>query len=229
MSYPTMPKKVETLALFFIGSCYFSAFALAGQTSDWSATPVKVPEGKDVGFDRLPSPETGITFTNRLAGDAFLARLALHNGSGVAAGDVNDDGLCDLYFCALQGPNRLYLNQGDWHFLEAGGNGEIACSDQYSTGAVLADVDGDADLDLLVNGIGAGTRLFLNRGDGTFRRAEDSGLHHERSPTSMALADVDGDRGGRELLLHGDDSVLVETGDPGVCRDVDVPSDLDSQ
>ncbi len=73
------------------------------------------------------------------------------------------------------------------------GGGEIACADEFSTGATFADVDGDGDLDLLVNGIAAGTRLFLNDGKGRFTEAMNSGLSRTASATSMALADIDGD------------------------------------
>ena len=62
-----------------------------------------------------------------------------------------------------------------------------------SPGAALIDVDGDRDVDLLVNGIGVGTRLFLNDGRGGFTEKKDSGLSQTASATSMALADIDGD------------------------------------
>ena len=64
---------------------------------------------------------------------------------------------------------------------------------QYSTGAVFADVDGDGDLDLLVNSIGGGTRLFLNDGKGHFQEATNSGLARKFGAMTMALGDVDGD------------------------------------
>ncbi len=69
----------------------------------------------------------------------------------------------------------------------------VGCSGQASTGAVLVDVDGDGDLDLLVNGLGAGTRLFLNDGQGKFLEKTDSGLVRDSGARSLALADIDGD------------------------------------
>ncbi len=140
----------------------------------------------------MPPEATGVRFTNELQGDLSLTNAVAHNGAGVAVGDVDADGWPDLYFCNLQGPNRLYRNLGQWKFQEVP-LAEAACADQLSTGAVFADVDGDGDLDLLVNGIAAGTRLFLNDGKGVLTELRESGLSRSASPTSMALADIDGD------------------------------------
>ena len=148
-------------------------------------------EGKP-GFTRLSSTTTGVRFTNELRGDLYLTNAVAHNGAGVALGDIDADGLPDIYACNLEGPNRLYRNLGGWRFAEMSA-GEAACADQRSTGAAFADVDGDGDLDLLVNGIEAGTRLFLNDGRGAFTEEKESGLSRTASATSLALADIDGD------------------------------------
>jgi hypothetical protein len=144
------------------------------------------------GFTLMPPAVTGLLFTNELRRDLALTNPVVHNGSGVAIGDVDGDGWADIYLCSLQGPNRLYRNLGNWRFEEMDA-GEAACVGQISTGATFADVDGDGDLDLLVNGISAGTRLFLNDGKGRYTEQKDSGLSHTASATSMALADIDGD------------------------------------
>lgn len=150
------------------------------------------PTVRSVGFDPVASATSGIQFTNRLSGDAYLTNAVAHNGSGVAIGDVNGDGLPDIYLCQLEGPNQLFQNKGAWKF-ENVPLGPAACETQRSTGAAFADVDGDGDLDLLVNGIRTGTRLFLNDGQAHWTVAADSGLARETSSTSMALADMDGD------------------------------------
>lgn len=144
------------------------------------------------GFTLLPAAVTGVTFTNSLTGDRALTNAVAHNGSGVALGDVDGDGWVDIYFCNLEGPNQLYRNRGGWRFEEIP-LGAAACADQLSTAATLADIDGDGDLDLLVNGIAAGTRLFVNNGRGQFSEVENSGFSRTASAMSMALADIDGD------------------------------------
>ncbi len=148
--------------------------------------------GGKAGFTLMAAEATGVRFTNELRGDLSLTNAVAHNGSGLAIGDVDGDGWPDLYFCNLQGPNHLYRNLGGWRY-EDMPLGSAACEGQLSTGAVFVDVDGDGDLDLLVNGIAAGTRLFLNDGKGAFSEVADSGLSRTASATSMALADIDGD------------------------------------
>jgi hypothetical protein len=148
--------------------------------------------GAKPGFTLMSPNATGVWFTNALEGDLYLTNAVAHNGAGVAIGDVDGDGLPEIYLCNLQGPNRLYRNLGNWRF-EAMELGAAACAGQLSTGASFADVDGDGDLDLLVNGIAAGTRLFLNDGKGRWTEMQNSGLSRIASATSMALADIDGD------------------------------------
>ena len=165
------------------------------------------PTGR-AGFTRLEVRQTGLAFTNRLEGDAFLTNAVANNGSGVAIGDVDGDGRPDVYFCALQGPNRLFRNRGELRFEESP-LAAAACPDQLSTGAAFADVDGDGDLDLLVNGIAAGTRVFLNSGRGDFTERTDSGLSRTASPMSLALADIDGDGDLDLYCAHYSDQVAL--------------------
>jgi len=166
----------------------------------WQTVPggrcavLSLPSAGKTGFTILDPVPLGIGFTNRLAQSRYLTNQVLLNGSGVAAGDVDGDGWCDLYFCSIDGASALFRNLGNWRFEDITATAGVACPGQSATGAALADVDGDGDLDLLVTGIGAGTRLFRN--DGAMRFTEvtrAAGLLGGTGACSMALADVDGD------------------------------------
>jgi len=161
------------------------------QGYDWTTIAPLV--GKAPGFSLLKDDTTGIIFTNHLESERGIQNQILLNGSGIAAGDVNGDGWCDLYFCGLDTPNKLFLGEGNWHFKEQANAGGATCDDQSSTGALLADMDGDRDLDLLVTAHRRGVRLFLNDGAGSFTEATDDwNLQGTQAGASMTLADVDG-------------------------------------
>lgn len=166
----------------------------SSQASSFQATPLPaLPPGR-TGFSLLPASVTGITFTNQLDLLRGLVNQNLMNGSGVAAGDIDKDGLCDLYFCGLDVPNRLYRNQGGWKFTDVTEQAGVACPGQDSTGAGFVDLDADGDLDLLVTALGPGVRLFLNDGQGRFAEGTDrAGLRRAAGSTSLALADIEGD------------------------------------
>ena len=157
----------------------------------WAELPVLLA-GK-AGFTLLPPEQTGIHFTNELDEHAIAANRVLANGSGVAVGDFDNDGLPDIYFCSLTGHNRLYKNLGDWHFKEVTEAAGVGCAGKVCRGAVFADINGDGRLDLLVSTLGGGVLCFTNRGNGTFADvSESAGLLSHYGAMTMALADVDG-------------------------------------
>lgn len=156
-------------------------------------TDLAVPEKGKTGFSLVEAAATGLNFTNHVPATSVAGNRILDNGSGVALGDVDGDGLCDIYLCRLEGANLLYRNLGNWKFDPFPESSRVACGDDRSTGAVLADLDGDGHLDLLANSIGGGTRCFFNDGSGRFTESTESGFQRRYGAMSLTVADIDGD------------------------------------
>ncbi len=162
-----------------------------GKGFRWAELP-GLREGK-AGFTLLPPEQTGITFTNPLDERAIAAKRSLGNGSGVAIGDIDHNGLADIFFCSLDGHNALYKNLGGMRFKDITEGSGIVCSNRVCCGAVFADINGDGWLDLLVSTSGNGVLCFTNKGDGTFVEcSEYAGALSKYGATTMALADMDG-------------------------------------
>ena len=162
----------------------------------------------DKRFTLLSPRETGVTFSNTLSeNDTFniLNYLYYYNGGGVAIGDVNNDGLPDLYFTANEQPNQLYLNRGGFRFDNISSEAQVIGTSGWTTGVTMADVNGDGWLDIYVCQLGqhAGVRgrnqLYLNdadtsRGYPTFtERAAAFGLDQQTFATHAAFFDYDRD------------------------------------
>ena len=197
--FTRVPCTQGIIALF----CVFSLYVLAtlsspgASTLSWQtlehgrARPLTFTPGSRSGFSTVAPELSGIRFTNRIRPDRYLTNQIFLNGSGVAAGDVDGDGWCDLFFCSVDGHSALYRNLGDWKFEEIAAKAGVACEGVPTSGAAFADIDGDGDLDLIVNSVGQGTRVFINDGSGHF--AEKARLNPGRAGMSLALADIDGD------------------------------------
>ena len=172
------------------------------------------------GFTRMTPGRTGVQFTNTLSTAILIVNKNLLNGSGVALGDYDGDGLCDVYLCRLDGDNALYRNLGGWRFEDATSASGTTCPGQFSTGAVFADIDGDHDLDLLVTAMGQPNRLFRNDGRGAFTDATaTAGIGTRYGSSSIALADIDGDDD-LDLYIanYGAKSVLKDGGKLDIVR-----------
>lgn len=129
----------------------------------------------------LTDPEaTGVIFTNHLTiSDSLniMNYIYLYNGGGVATGDINNDGLPDIYFTSNQGSNKLFLNKGNFKFEDITTSAGVTGVGNWKTGVTLADVNGDGWLDIYVcavggfNGLKGKNQLYINNHNLSFTEA----------------------------------------------------------
>ncbi len=176
--------------------------------------PLRVAPSDRIGFTLLNPAELGIDFVNALSPQRAQTFQNLLNGSGLAAADVDGDGLVDLYFCHKQAANQLYRNLGNGRFTNITAQAGVGCTNQTSSGAVVGDLNGDGAPDLIVSAFGGPNAVLLNDGQGRFTEVTAaSGIAGKGGYTSMALSDVDGD-GDLDLYLcnFGVQAILREGG-----------------
>jgi hypothetical protein len=153
-------------------------------------------------FERISPRASGVSFSNTLPQDSainIVNYLYYYNGGGVAAGDIDGDGLLDLYFTSNVGRNRLYRNLGKFQFEDITDRAGVADTVGWKSGVTMADVNGDGRLDIYVSAVSEVTQhghnvLYINNGDGTFTdRAEEYGPAFAGYGTQVAFFDYDGD------------------------------------
>jgi len=154
-------------------------------------------------FVKLPSDYTGINFVNQLTETPqfnFLHYLYFYNGGGVAVGDINNDGLQDLFFSANQEVDRLYLNKGNLQFEDITASAGLSHETNWSTGVAMTDINGDGFTDIYVCNVSGieqltgSNKLYLNQGDNTFKEmAAQYGLDFQGLSTQSAFLDYDRD------------------------------------
>ncbi|MFD2932438.1 VCBS repeat-containing protein [Spirosoma flavum] len=154
-------------------------------------------------FQAVDSTQTGVNFVNHLVPTEklnILDYLYFYNGGGVSAGDINNDGLTDLYFVSNQGKNKLYLNKGNFKFEDITAKAGVEGFADWQTGSTMADVNGDGLLDIYVCAVGnfrgqeGSNELYINNGDETFtEKASDYGLDFTGFSTQAAFFDYDHD------------------------------------
>ncbi len=148
-------------------------------------------------FELLPPQNTGVTFANLITETEefnISKNSYAYNGGGVAIGDINGDGLPDMYFTATQLPNRLYLNKGNFKFEEISHNAGVDDTVKPSFGVSMADVDGDGDLDIYICKYGQRNVLYINNGNLTFtNKAKEFGLDVLSNSIQSVFFDYDRD------------------------------------
>ncbi len=141
----------------------------------------------------LTASRTGLTHENRIDDTHGLDNRGLLDGAGVALGDVDGDGRPDIVLASAEAPAALYRNDGDFRFTDITAASGLDFTGLATTSVVLADIDGDRDLDLIVGTFGGPVVLFTNDGRGRFTNVTaSSGLSGGYNATTMTLADVDG-------------------------------------
>ena len=175
------------------------SFILAGSISCNSGKG----NGKNL-FVSLPASQTQVTFTNTLEKKKMLNilyYLYYYNGGGVATGDINNDGLDDIYFTAnSKGNNKLYLNKGNFQFEDITAKAGVAGISDWCSGVTMADVNNDGLLDIYVSTVSGKydltghNELYINNGNNTFtEKSAQYGLNTSCFTSQSAFFDYDHD------------------------------------
>jgi hypothetical protein len=168
-----------------------------------AACTTHAPANRATLFTLLPADSTGIGFANNLHYSEEFNMYTFrnfYNGGGVGIGDINNDGLPDIFFCSNQGSNKLYLNKGHFHFEDITASAGVGSEGVWSTGVVFADVNGDGLPDIYVcksgdlTGAHRANQLFINNGNNTFTdKAAEYGLANTGLSTHAVFFDFDRD------------------------------------
>ncbi len=162
------------------------------------------PKKENLLFAEVPQSETHITFSNTLEKKKMLNilyYLYYYNGGGVATGDINNDGLDDIYFTAnSKGHNKLYLNKGNFQFEDITNKAGVSGISDWCSGVSMADVNNDGLLDMYVStisnkyGLTGHNELYINNGNNTFsEKSAQYGLNTACFTTQSGFFDYDHD------------------------------------
>ena len=152
-------------------------------------------------FKNLKHSKTGIGFSNFLTENDSLNYFTfpyMFEGGGVSVGDINNDGLIDIYFTGNQVSNKLYLNKGNLQFEDISEKAGVSGDNRWYTGVTMADVNGDGFLDIYCSVGGKfepkKNQFFLNNGDGTFiEKAAEYGIDDNGDTVQGTFFDYDKD------------------------------------
>lgn len=167
-----------------------------------------VKKKEPVLFETLDSKRTGLNFINKLSYNNefnLFKYIYFYNGSGVGAGDFNNDGLVDLFFGSNQGRNKLYLNKGQMHFTDITQQAALPDDGGWTTGVSVVDINNDGLLDVYICRVGefetlhGKNLLLINKGlnkEGIPSFADEAdkyGLGFSGFSTQAAFFDYDAD------------------------------------
>ncbi len=148
------------------------------------------------GFTKIDSLVSGVKFSNTIVESDSLNYYTfpyLFMGGGVAVGDINNDGLQDLYFTGNMVPNKLYLNKGNLQFEDISESAGVSGDQRWYTGVTMADVNHDGWLDIYLSVLSgpdkkqaSANQLYINNGDLTFSEQADSYGLDDESPSIQA-------------------------------------------
>ena len=162
----------------------------------------------DALFEKMDNEAIGVTFQNKVENRAdfnIFNYRNFYNGGGVGIGDINNDGLPDLYFTSNMGSNKLYLNKGNWKYDDITQKAGVGSNGKWGTGVVMVDINNDKRLDIYVcyagyqKGVNQRKELYINQGNGpdgvpVFKeQAKAYGLDSDAYTTHAAFFDYDKD------------------------------------
>ena len=176
---------------------------LAGACETAEKEPAMAEAREEPLFTLLPPDSTGVDFVNAVENQKdfnIFKYRNFYNGGGVALGDINNDGLPDIFLTGNMVPNRLYLNRGGFRFEDISEKAGVLGSKPWSTGVVMADVNADGLLDIYVSNAGNmegnnhDNDLYINNGDLTFTEsAHEYNLARTGFTTHATFFDYDKD------------------------------------
>lgn len=195
-----MKNKIPICSFFLYAStvvigCFFVISCNNRKTTASSVSPL---------FKKISSALSGVTFTNTVNENSKndYERFAyVYNGAGVAVGDINNDGLQDIYFTGNEVPNKLYLNQGGMKFKDITQSAGVDGDNGWDNGVTMVDINSDGLLDIYVCKGGfedaddeRRNLLYVNQGNQTFKEeAKDYGLNDDGYSQHAAFFDMDND------------------------------------
>ncbi len=171
-------------------------------------------------FTLLSPEETGIDFINEVVNQKnfnIFKYRNFYNGGGVAIGDINNDGLADIYMTANMGANKLYLNKGNFKFEDISESAGIIGNKPWSTGVTMVDINQDGLLDIYVSNAGNmkgnnhDNDLYINNGDLTFtEKASAYNLAKTGFSTHATFFDYDKD-GDLDVYILNNSNIPVSS------------------